>query len=444
MSTEEKKYWNPRIEKMEIGELKELQFRKLQWIFRYAYHNTPLFSQKYKQAGITPEDIKSLKDFEEVPTFLKEEIRKYRQSTGDPFGGLLSVPMESVRVVHTSTGTTGVPTFITNTKEEFEDGIEAMCRMLYLAGVRPGDKWLCFNAAWLYSVSVMASACKRIGMVTLIDFGHPLVAARWFHNIKYFKPNIAGMPLDLFLSLLAECRNRGVDPKEIFSCFNRGIACAGEVLTSRARSHLVEESGVGDIFDAYAINDPRVMFIECNEHKGIHCWMDLWLMETIDIETGERLKSGERGSLIVTNLWARGTPYVRFDTEDYGSLDEGTCDCGRSHVRLMPYGRSAFLVNVKGKKIVPIDIQKIMERHKETADATFTIIKDGPEPLSKLKLKAVFDAEKTKNPEELKGRLESEIENEIGVPVEIQWVPREEIPVQFWKIIRVTDLTKQS
>jgi phenylacetate-coenzyme A ligase PaaK-like adenylate-forming protein len=57
-----------------------------------------------------------------------------------------------------------------------------------------------------------------------------------------------------------------------------------------------------------------------------------------------------------------------------------------------------------------------------------------------LKLQAVYDKEKTKDPEELRNRVREAIKKEMGVDSEITWVTWEELPKILHKIRRVVDV----
>ena len=49
---------------------------KLQAQLKYAYENSPFYKQKWDRAGVKPGDIRSLKDFEQIPILIKDEIRQ--------------------------------------------------------------------------------------------------------------------------------------------------------------------------------------------------------------------------------------------------------------------------------------------------------------------------------------------------------------------------------
>ena len=56
-------------EKMSKEEKEKLQLERLQQTVKLAYNNVSFYKEKFDEAGITPEDIKTLKDIEKILGF---------------------------------------------------------------------------------------------------------------------------------------------------------------------------------------------------------------------------------------------------------------------------------------------------------------------------------------------------------------------------------------
>ena len=56
--------WNREAECMTAEEMEELQLKRLQNVVKRVYENVPYYRQKLDNAGVTPEDIQTLKDIE--------------------------------------------------------------------------------------------------------------------------------------------------------------------------------------------------------------------------------------------------------------------------------------------------------------------------------------------------------------------------------------------
>jgi len=86
----EMNYWQPKYELMAREELEALQLRRLKSVAEKVYKNVPFYQKKFQEAGVAPEDIKSLADISRLPTTRKQDLRD-----NYPFG-LFAVPREEV------------------------------------------------------------------------------------------------------------------------------------------------------------------------------------------------------------------------------------------------------------------------------------------------------------------------------------------------------------
>ena len=75
-----KNLWNPVLETMPMEDIRKLQLKKFQRVFDYVYHNSPFYSNKFKKAGLKPEDIKTLDDIRRIPLTSKTEMRAAQEN----------------------------------------------------------------------------------------------------------------------------------------------------------------------------------------------------------------------------------------------------------------------------------------------------------------------------------------------------------------------------
>jgi phenylacetate-CoA ligase len=121
-------------ERMGVDELRALQLRRLQWTLRHAYDNVPHYRASFDAAGVHPDDCRELADLAKFPTTSKADLRD-----NYPFG-MFAVPMDQVRRVHASSGTTGRPTIVGYTERDIDTWATCMARSIRAAGGRPGHK----------------------------------------------------------------------------------------------------------------------------------------------------------------------------------------------------------------------------------------------------------------------------------------------------------------
>ena len=92
---------DPEIECMSREEMKALQSEKLVKQVKNVYENVAFYRKKMDDAGVKPEDIKSIDDIGKLPFTTKEDLRD-----NYPFG-LLAVPKSQIARVQGTSGTTG-------------------------------------------------------------------------------------------------------------------------------------------------------------------------------------------------------------------------------------------------------------------------------------------------------------------------------------------------
>ncbi|MCK4697695.1 MAG: phenylacetate--CoA ligase, partial [Dehalococcoidia bacterium] len=125
--------WEPQYEKMPRGELEDLQLERLQQKVRYVYERVPFYRARFQEAGVTPQDIRSLNDVTRLPFTSKDDVRN-----NYPYG-LMAVPLSEVVRVHASSGTTGRPIVAPYNANDIDIWSNLMARSLAAAGVESTD-----------------------------------------------------------------------------------------------------------------------------------------------------------------------------------------------------------------------------------------------------------------------------------------------------------------
>jgi len=76
-----RKYFDPEIELMDREELEVLQLHELKLQLRRCYRNSEFYREKFKKAGMKPEDVQSLDDIIHLPFLTKDELREEQQAS---------------------------------------------------------------------------------------------------------------------------------------------------------------------------------------------------------------------------------------------------------------------------------------------------------------------------------------------------------------------------
>ena len=126
-------YWNPKVERSSVEELKQLQERKLRRLVENAYEYSSFYKERFAAAGVSPHDIRSLEDIQQLPFTHKTDLRDTYPT------GMFSVPQSQIVRFHVSSGTTGVPTVVGYTANDIDVWTTCLARSLTACGLGRGD-----------------------------------------------------------------------------------------------------------------------------------------------------------------------------------------------------------------------------------------------------------------------------------------------------------------
>ena len=121
-------------ETMSRAEIEAIQLKRLKETVRRVYEKVEPYRRKMEEAGIKPEDIRTLKDLEKLPFTTKQDMRD-----NYPYG-LFAVPLKKLRRIHASSGTTGKLTVACYTKKDVDDWADMFARCLVMAGADKNSK----------------------------------------------------------------------------------------------------------------------------------------------------------------------------------------------------------------------------------------------------------------------------------------------------------------
>lgn len=426
--------YNEKAECMSVKEKEELQLKRLQVVVKRAYENVPYYRQRLDEAGVSPEDIQTLKDLEKIPFTTKSDLRD-----AYPFG-MFAVSTDDIVEIHTTSGTTGKPTVSGYTEKDLEIWGEVVARALSMAHATKKDiVQNCYGYGLFTGGLGVHYGGQKIGCTVIpISAGN---TQRQIEVIQDFKSTIITCTPS-YAMYLAEVLEREEIPKKDIK-LKAGVFGA-EMWTEEMRAEIERRLNVSalNIYGLTEIIGPGVAQ-ECMEKNGLHIFDDHFYPEVVDPQTLETLPEGEKGELVLTTLTREGMPVLRFRTRDITALRSGECGCGRTHVKMDRItGRSDDMLKIRGVIVFPSQIERAllkipgMEPH-------YQIIASRPQHLDELEVQvetspALFSDE-VKHVEEVKRSIEKHIHNEIGLRVNVSLVEPRSLPRSEGKAVRVID-----
>ena len=431
-------YFNEKAETMSQDELKNLQSQRLKEMVTRTYQNSPFYKKKMDEAGVHPDDIKSIDDLSKLPYTVKQDLR-------DTYPlGMLSVPNTDLVRIHASSGTTGKPTVVAYTKNDIEVWAESAARALCCAeadkdsivqvaygyGLFTGGLGLHYGVEYLGATAVpMSGGNTEKQLLLMRDLGSTHLACT---------PSYA-MNLGEALSK-TELGLEGIKLK--------GGIFGAEPWSQNLREKIEEKLGITalDIYGLSEIMGPGVA-MECKNKQGLHIWEDHFAAEIIDPDTLEVLEDGQEGELVITTITKEGLPLIRYRTRDLSTISREPCACGRTHARIARVkARSDDMLIIRGVNVFPSQIESVI-LGVEGVDPHYEIIvsREGIMDVLEIRieLSANYEIDKISSLELLAKTLTNRLESVLGISSKIRLVESGSIQRFEGKAKRVTDMRKE-
>ena len=341
-------------------EIEAIQLEKLKKVVSTVYEKVAPYRAKMDEAGIKPEDVKSLNDLKRLPFTTKQDMRD-----NYPFG-LFAVDKSQLARIHASSGTTGKPTVVGYTKKDLETWAECVARLAVAGGAESSDVCqICFGYGMFTGALGLHNGLERIGACII-----PSSTGNTEKQIMYMKDYgttlLVATP-SYALRIGEVATQMGLNPKTDLKL--KTALVGSELLTEAMRDEMHKLYGDNlTITQNYGMSEligPGVSG-ECTELCGMHINQDHFLAEIIDPETGEVLPAGEKGELVVTCLSKEALPLIRYRTRDITRLMYEPCKCGRTTARMENLsGRTDDMLKIRGVNVFPSQIEEVLLKTEE-------------------------------------------------------------------------------
>lgn len=418
------------IEIASRDEITALQLKRLKWSLNHAYSNVPFYKKKFDDAGVHPDDLKSLSDLSKFPFTVKTDLR-----ANYPFG-MFAVPQDQVARIHASSGTTGQPTVVGYTQNDLNNWGAVVARSLRAAGMTPGDM---LHNAYGYGLFTgglgIHLGADALGLTTYPISGG--MTPRQVRLIEDFKPKGITVTPSYSLSILDEFAAQGLDPRDC----SLEVGIFGAEPWTNAMRHEIEQAFDMHAVDIYGLSEvmgPGVS-MECVETKdGLHIWEDHFYPEIINPETGEVIEDGEHGELVFTSLTKEAFPIIRYRTRDLTRLMAGTARSMRRMEKVT--GRSDDMIILRGVNVFPTQIEEALMAT-DGLSPHFQIELSRPDRMDKMKvLCECADPSLSNDARDVAAKtLAAQIKQTVGVSVAVEVADVGGVARSEGKAVRIVD-----
>jgi len=412
--------------------LAKIQFEGLKRTVDHAYTNCPTYRQKFDNAGIKPEDIRSLDDINHLPLTDKEDLQQEY-----PFP-LRAEPFEKIVRIHASSGTTGKRKVLCYTQRDIDVWADMFARCYELAGLTRADRVQIAVGYGLWTAGVgFQAGCERFGAMA-VPVG-PANAEMHCEMMVDMESTVFCSTASMALLMAEEIHKRNLLSKIKV----KKIILGAERHSDAMRARIKELMDVEHVFDIYGLTElygPGTG-LDCIYHNGIHYWADLFIFEILDPETLQPVPDGKEGELVVTTLKKEGSPLIRYRSHDITRLVNSACRCGVAfprHDRIL--GRTDDMFIYRAVNIYPSQIDHVLSRV-EGAGSEYQIHlkqRESGRDMMLIKVERAMGAEPSGD-SDLSARVATEIRSRVLVRSQVEIVDHGNLPRTERKSVRVFD-----
>ncbi|MFN8487392.1 MAG: hypothetical protein U0350_07345 [Caldilineaceae bacterium] len=332
-------------QRLSPAQLHGLQNRKLRAMVQHAWVNSPFYRTKFEAAGLTPDDIQTVKDLVKLPPTTKAEIQKAGNDQ------VLAHGFSPANTIDEATsGSSGKVLHIYHSHEAFNHYFAFAFRHLTSIGYRPWQR-----VAYTSFDQLMPLPWEKLGLGQRqqIDLTRKDPRA-YIEDLLRIRPQL----ITAYPSILQLVLNAAT-PAELARIRPQVIHLHSELLTDSLRNQ-IRSAFDCDCFDDYSTFEFHHVAYECRLHH-YHLAADNVIVEFV--RDGRPAQPGEEGEILLTGLTNRAMPLFRYAINDVGIPSDEACTCGCNFptMKLIQGRVDDFIVLPSGRRFSPRMINPVYE-----------------------------------------------------------------------------------
>jgi phenylacetate-CoA ligase len=295
-------------------QLARLRDERLRAMVRRAAEEVPALRERLRAAGVDPGEIQTVSDLSRIPVVGKRYVaglsRERALASGVDAGQL---------VKETTSGSSGNPLEVFLTPADASVAGMAWVRAMLAHGMRPWDRRLEISGP--HNIRGRARWYHRFGLWTWSGVSAFEGPEAWLRAWRQAPADVLWGytgSLHIFANHLLERGIEDVRPRLVF-----GVS---DTVDPAARVAVREALGTR-LIDLYGAAESGLIAWECPVCEAYHLNSDLVVTELL--RDGSAVAAGETGSVIVTRLFSRAMPFLRYDVGDLAVASDARPACGR-------------------------------------------------------------------------------------------------------------------
>ena len=435
MMNKDRRFWNEAIETLSTEKMKALQWRRLKKQLQYNFENSIYYRrEKFKKAGLTPDDIQTFEDFQKIPIMTKDEHRQIQAESlrqfGHPYGLITCAPREKIVRINSTSGTTGQPTLYTLTENDINVLNEMHCRKYWRTGLRPGHIVLQALSLSMFTGGLPLSDGLQSMGLCVVPVGIEGGTRRVLDFALLTKPDVLICTPSFGEYLIEQAPKLiGRDARELgirwFYCAGEpgaGIPSLRKKLQEGFGARVFDHTGGGHAFHGISC--------DTEPYAGMHfVSADHCILELIDPKTKDpiEISHGAIGEMVFSFIGWEGGPFMRYALGDLIQIFIEPCDCGWPEMRCKILGRADDMLIIKGVNLYPSALKGLVGELEPRTTGALRIVLAQPGPLVKppLKIRIEYGVKdiNTEDKQKLKTELAQLIKERLRVSPDIELVP---------------------
>ncbi|MBV7380018.1 phenylacetate--CoA ligase family protein [Maritimibacter dapengensis] len=370
-------YWSDK-DTWSRDRIEAVQNEKIAAVAPFLYENSAFYRRRFDTLGVAPTDLTDTASLvANWPIVTKQEMME-DATENPPFGTYTTCSDDDWNdrgwMLFSSSGSTGTPRVFRYTHFDRTMWEQANARALYSGGLRQGDSAIPMVG---FGPHVFAWGVQY----TLAKMGLPVVPGGGVDGharasfIDRFKPTVLVCTPSYALYLGRVMQDMGMDPAKTSV---KWMVTGGEPFSGVSGTlERLQDLWAAKAVEFYGCTEasPHCGGYSCPEYQEgdepfIHLMEDIQFWETVDADTLDPVAAGEKGLSVCTNLNSESSAQLRFLVGDYTRLSYEPCACGRNHVKGLGCmtGRSDDLINLRGIKFFPVQIEEAVRAVSGTGD----------------------------------------------------------------------------
>jgi phenylacetate-CoA ligase len=396
------------------SQLAAQQLEDVRAIVSYAFEHCEYYRSRWTQLGLNVAALQTLDDLQRWPIVTRDDVRCHRLAMQSKPAGK--------RLTKSTGGSTGEPLVFDLDLESNERRTAMTYRGYDWAGGGPGSRRML-----IWGVDLKQSSLWRRFKVELHHrFDHERVINCFdmsrasmplhFESMQRFRPEV----IIAYTNAIYEFA-RFLDEHALVPTHVRSIIVGAEKLYSFQRA-LIEKVFQAPVFETYGSREFMLIGAECDRHEGLHLSMENLLVEVLD-EDGGRTADGSEGDVVITDLFNRAMPFIRYRNGDRAIAGWTQCSCGRGLPLLRQVvGRHLDVVRTPSDKLIPGEYFPHLFKDFPVV-RRFQILQ---QRIDEIEIRIVVEPDWN---DEIRQAIQSRMQSTLGNDLAIRWHQVDEIPL---------------